>query len=250
MLNRDLESLLTDRVEKPGRVYFVHIRKTGGTSLNHMFLSLEACMSSSLYAMLSAHYKAECNGRKYAGWDRSVIAGGDYYYGFSHHPVYSLQIPAPTFVFSCFRDPVKRVLSLYNMLRLMKDENSSHPGMKEQGPWLGDSFSDFLERAPYREIANQLFMFSHRFDLNEAVDRVGQLSYFFFTDQFMDGVAELNEKLGIGLAPIHVRKSSKKYVITDNEMTRLKEMLKPEYQFISKIQELHKSRFTKEYSSL
>ena len=146
MINRNLASLLSPNDGKPSRVYFVHIRKTGGTSLNHMFLSMDSCASGSLYNMVSIHFKAECNGRKYAGWDKDVIAVGDYYYGFSHHPIYTLQIPHPTFVFTCFRDPVKRVLSLYNMLRSMKEENSSHPGMKEQGPWLGNSFSDFLER--------------------------------------------------------------------------------------------------------
>ena len=93
-------------------------------------------------------------------------------------------------------------------------------------------------------------MFSHRFNVEEAVERVRKLSYFFFTDGFMQGVAELNEKLGIYLAPIHVRKTEKKYTIAEEEMDRLRKMLEPEYQLINLLKHEHKTRFAKEYSSL
>lgn len=249
MLNTGLDRLSNVTEGRPTRIYFVHIRKTAGTSLNHMFLSLESCQSDRLYRLLSEHFTAECNGRIYTAWDKTHIARGEYYYGFSHHPVYSLQIPSNTFVFSCFRDPVKRVLSLYNMLRTMKEENSDHPGMKEQGPWLGNSFSDFLDRAPYREIANQLFMFSHRFDIQEAIARTRHLSYFFFTEAFAQGVTDLNDQLGINLSAIHVRKAEKKYNIEPDQLERLVKMLEPEYQFIELLKEEYKRRFEKEYSS-
>ena len=243
MQYQGLENPKGRREGEADRVYFVHIRKTGGTSLNHMFLSLEPCPSTTLYRMLSEYYVADCNGRKFAGWDKKTIAAGEYYYGFSHHPFYTLRIPENTFIFSCFREPIKRVISLYNMLRNLKDEKSKHPGMKEQGAWLGDSFSDFLDRAPFREIANQLYMFSHRFDIEEAMARTKELSYYFFTESFDAGVSGLNERLGITLSSKHIRKTEKKYDIEQDQLERLRNMLEPEYQFIHALKEEYEMRF-------
>ncbi len=233
----------------PDRVYFVHIRKTGGTSINHMFLSLAQCDPQELYQTLSSSFKASCNGRKYAGWNKQVIWNGDYHYAFSHHPRHSLLLPANTFSFSCFRDPVARVISLYNMLMTLKQENSAHPGMKEQGPWLGESFDDFLDRAPVTEIANQLFMFSPDMNVEAAVMQTRQLSYYFFTDIFDEGIIMLNKKLNLKLEPAHLRSSVKKFDISEGSMSRLKEMLTDEYRFLKILRKEYALRFRGELFS-
>ena len=64
------------------RVYLVHIRKTGGTSLNNMFLSLSGEDSSQLYTQLAQtpDHRLFRNGKGYVGWNVKYINKGIYYY--------------------------------------------------------------------------------------------------------------------------------------------------------------------------
>ena len=99
------------------RIYFVHIRKTGGTSFNHMFLSLSGEDSKSLYSQLcrTRENRILSNGLIYVGWNTRHINKGNYFYGFSHTPLHKLDLPNETFTVSCFRDPVRRVVSHYTV---------------------------------------------------------------------------------------------------------------------------------------
>ncbi len=232
------------------RVYFVHIRKTGGTSVNHMFLSQHGCDANAVYEAVGKSFTVNCNDHTFAGWNKQVIAAGNYDYAFSHHPLYTLQIPEQTFLFSCFRDPVSRVISLYNMLMTLNAENSDHPGMVHQRQWLGETFGDFLDRAPNTEIANQLFMFSPKLHVEEALLQTRRLSYFFFTSTFNAGIEHLNEVLGLELKASHLRKTDRTFEITPAEKLRLREMLADEYRFIEALKEAHQARFSLERFSL
>ena len=100
------------------RMYLVHIRKTGGTSLNNMFLSVSGYDSQALYQELANRptHRVIRNGLVFVGWDIASINRGLYFYAFSHHPFHKLSLPERTFTFSCLRDPMKRVVSHYNML--------------------------------------------------------------------------------------------------------------------------------------
>ncbi len=216
----------------PDQIYFVHIRKTGGSSLNHMFLSLGNAPSLPLYRLLARQYKIQSGDRIFVGWNKALINQGKYFYGFSHHPLHTLRLPPRTFTFTVLRDPVRRVISLYNMLMRIKTQNIPHEGMKEQAHWLGDTFDDFLDRAPLTEIANQLYMFSPVMHVDEALDRVLGLSYYFFTESFNAGVARLNEKLGIQLVPVHAKKTALVFETPAPGVERLREMLDDEYRFI------------------
>ena len=117
------------------RVYLVHIRKTGGTSLNHMFLSLSGEDPKVLYAKLArtAPHRLLCNGLIYGGWTVKLIEKGNYFYAFSHTPMYQINLPAKTFSFACFRDPAKRVVSHYNMLMNLHINKIDHPCMATEG---------------------------------------------------------------------------------------------------------------------
>lgn len=219
------------------RIYFVHIRKTGGTSLNNMFLSLSGEDSSSLYEQLSKApgHRLLRNGIIYVGWEVRLINRGNYFYGFSHTPLHKLDLPAGTFTLSCFRDPVKRVVSHYNMLMDLHVNNIDHPCMATEGRWIGGNFDDFLQRIPQEHLLNQLYMFSARFDVDEAVKQVTNLSHYFFTDNFNEGITELNAKTGLGLEPVHTRKAGKCEQIAEDSIERLREMLDKEYRFLERI---------------
>ncbi len=219
------------------RIYLVHIRKTGGTSLNNMFLALSGEDSSSLYKSLAEDpsHRLVSNGLVFVGWNKSHINNGNYFYAFSHSPLHQLRIPEDTFTVSCFRDPVKRVVSLYNMLMDYKINDIDHPCMKLEGPWLGNSFQDFLNRIPKEYFLNQLYMFSESCDINEAVSRAKELSFYFFTDSFNDGIDALNQKSKLNLQPIHIRKPSFRADISENDLAELRERLQDEYEFLSQL---------------
>lgn len=219
------------------RVYLIHIRKTGGTSLNHMFLSLSGGDPKSLYAELASQHphRIKNNGLVFVGWDTNAINSGNYFYAFSHAPIHKLRIPKKTFTLSCFRDPIARVVSHYNMLADFSANRVQHPCMAIEGEWLGASFSDFLERIPREHLQNQLFMFSRTFDINEAISRVKNLSTWFFGDKFEEGVARLNKKTGLALQSIHIRKSNRHQPMSNDETNKLKHMLSEELSFIEEV---------------
>lgn len=222
------------------RVYLVHIRKTGGTSLNKMFLSLSGKDSNVLYTQLSRTpgHRLICNGRIYVGWNVKLINKGNYFYAFSHTPIHQLSLPAGTFTVTCFRDPVKRIVSHYNMLMDFQANKIDHPCMATEGKWLGEGLDNFLNNIPKEHLLNQLYMFSNNFNINEAVNNVQQLSHYFFSDQFDKGVNSLNMKTALNLESIHIRKANYQSQISEHDLGKLREMLDKEYKFLYSIRGL------------
>jgi len=221
------------------RVYLVHIRKTGGTSLNNMFLSLSNEDSSTLYNRLAKipGHRILSNGLIYVGWNARLINKGNYFYAFSHIPLHQLNLPKETFTVSCFRDPVKRVVSHYNMLMDFRVNKIDHPCMATEGKWLGEGFDDFLQRIPKEHLLNQLYMFSKNYDVDEAATNVKQLSHYFFNDSFGSGINDLNKKTGLNLKSVHIRKANYQAKISEAALTKLKNMLNEEYRFLNIIRD-------------
>ena len=60
------------------RIYHIHIRKTGGTSLNNIFLSLSGSEPSMLYNKLanSNTFRLKDNEYIYVGWNKFLIEQG------------------------------------------------------------------------------------------------------------------------------------------------------------------------------
>ena len=219
------------------RVYHVHIRKTGGTSLNHMFLALSGAEPDQLYSQLAAdsEHVIRTGAFCYVGWNLSKIIEGRYFYAFSHIPFYELRLPQRTFTVTCLRDPVKRVISHYQMLYYYRANGVTHPCMPIEGDWLGKGFDDFLERIPKRALLNQLYMFSERFDVDEACAAVAKLNCIIFTDKFRDGTEKLVGITGIPLRTLHVRKQEPLALISRTATDKLRHMLAPEYKLMSKL---------------
>lgn len=216
------------------RIYHVHVRKTGGTSLNHMFLALAGEQPVTLYERLvadSAH-RVRAGGLTFVGWNPAVINQGSYFYAFSHIPFYELELPPRTFTFTCFRDPVRRVLSHYEMLVGFKSKGIQHPCMEVEGLWLGANFDDFLKRIPDEHLLNQLHMFSKALDIEEAFRVARSLDCFIFNDDFDAGVERINTLTGLGLVSLHVRKQQYVEEIQEESLRRLQERLSPEYRLL------------------
>lgn len=219
------------------RIYLIHIRKTGGTSLNHMFLSLGNPDAQSFYQELTRvrGHRLAINGKVFVGWNVRLINKGNYFYAFSHTPLHKLKIPENTFTITCFRDPVKRVISHYHMLMNYLLNNDPRQTMATEGKWLGNSFDEFIDRIPQEHLMRQLYMFSKDFNVNEAVQSVQSLSHYFFTEKFSQGIEELTRKTGLQMQPIHMRKGQKTTEIAEASIIRLKTKLEKEYLFLEQL---------------
>lgn len=212
------------------RLYFFHVRKTGGTSLNHTFLSLGGEDGAQVYERLGSRrpHRIISGDKIFVGWQKRLIEQGNYFYAFSHTPWHKLHLPDETFSLTCIRDPVQRVLSHYRMLVEYKMNNVNHPCMKTEGAWLGSSFNDFLDRSPREHLLSQLHMFSERCDPSEALDRIKACSHCLLTDYFAEGVGNLSRRLGISPTPIHRRRTSTSIEVTPDELARLQTEVKSE----------------------
>ena len=142
------------------RIYLFHIRKTGGTSLNQIFLGLGGEDGKDVYTKLAKtpNHRVKSDDQLFVGWNKKLIESGNYFYAFSHIPKHKLILPNNTFTITFLRDPVKRVISHYKMLYYYQVNSINHPCMKTEGAWLGECFQDFLERIPYEHLLNQLYI--------------------------------------------------------------------------------------------
>jgi hypothetical protein len=219
------------------RIYFYHVRKAAGTSLNHMFLALGDEPGAEVYAWLPNENRTISNDKVFVGWSKRLIEQGYYFYAFSHLPMHAFTLPPDTYTFTCLRDPAQRVISHYKMLVKYRDNNVPHPCVDEEGPWLGRSFDDFLTNIPRQHLLNQLYMFSDSFDVDEAYANITGCNRFFFVQDFAKGVAGLAADLDLPLEPIHTRQIDEEPDIPAAATARLREMLAPEYDLCARLQE-------------
>ncbi|MEM7102330.1 MAG: hypothetical protein AAF502_04290 [Bacteroidota bacterium] len=214
------------------RIYHYQVRKTGGVSLNLSFFQLNGKEpAGELYKPFETNQPQRIfAGQKvYVGWDKEFIEQGHYFYGFSHIPMHFLQLPPNSFTFTCLRDPVNRVLAHYDMLRYLRDNNPNHPSLKNDGKWLGNSLNDFLDNCPKSHLLNQLFMFSGGFNAEEAAENVKKLNFFMYMVSFEEDLTKLGKLLNLELELFQEAPYKNREDIKESELTRLREMLEPEY---------------------
>ncbi len=219
-------------------IYHHHIRKTGGTSINFAFLSNAAIPTVDDFYQQLANKKNNrliANERVFVGWNKRLIEGGKYFYAFSHMPAHALHLPKNTFTFTCLRDPVRRVISHYKMLRYYQENNIAHPCMRVEGMWLGNSLDDFLKNIPKKHLMNQLYMFSKNYNVEEAEERIRACSYYFFTENMEQGIAHLSARLNLELPLSHQKKYDIELNINDSQLARLKEKLALEYHLLERL---------------
>ncbi|MBD3407216.1 MAG: hypothetical protein GF411_13940 [Candidatus Lokiarchaeota archaeon] len=209
-------------------IYFYHIRKTGGTSINFAFFSASGKDPQLVYNELNKHKSIRCDKYKFVRDVIDELNNGSYFYGFSHIPSHNLNLAQHIIKITCFRDPIKRVLSIYRAMMWKKSVGEPRPGHI----WLGSSFSDFLNKLPRTRLCEQLYMFSSTYNVDEALETTSKCKYILFTDNINNGMNKISHDLGIKLKIKHDNKSIYEFEPTDEDFDKLSNMLIDEIKFV------------------
>jgi hypothetical protein len=222
----------TFRMNRYRHVYLYHVRKTAGTALNHCFFSLSGEEPAALYRRITASGGdfAIAGDKIFVIWNKELIERGYFHYAASHYPMHEITLPPGTFTITCLRDPVDRMISLYRMyLDLAQDERNAPAWFFRERHWMGDSFSDFIERLPREMVQQQLYMFSRSFDIDEAIANVASCSHVMVMEEFAKGLEQLNTKLGLRLPNVAgVRRSETEFEPAEPELEALRRMVSAE----------------------
>lgn len=221
------------------RIYLFHIRKTAGTSLVRSFLALGGEEPSAVERRISKSLMSYTRSGDYIfTCGRGTLRQGDYYFGWSHIAGHRLQVPSGTFTIALFRDPVARVLSYYRYL-LAGDSNQTDMAWRvqeDERALAGERFSDFLNNIPDELLLNQVYMFSPRFNVSEAEEKILECSAIMMTETYENDLRNLATMLGLELEHRRDRiTASTSAAVDDDHMDALRERLAPEYELLEKL---------------
>lgn len=215
------------------RVYMYHIRKTAGTSMGMAFIGLSGDADTLYNKVYESGRWIEAQGRVYVRAERHLITEGYYFMGSSHQPAHAITVPPNTFRITCLRDPVSRVLSHYRMLvHYMREtpELAHH-----EAAYMGDGLGGFLDRIPKEHLLRQLYMFSRTFDVNEAVDFLNGIEFIMRQESFDADLTRLGEILQLPLKSHRAKNYKAEAEIPDDQVERLREMMRPEYDMLERL---------------
>ncbi|MDX1683706.1 MAG: sulfotransferase family 2 domain-containing protein [Saprospiraceae bacterium] len=226
-------------------IYHVHIRKTGGTSINHAIISeltseddeevVNRMRDSNLQQVIS-------EGRVFAGWSKRIINHGTFNFAFSHTPIERLTLSKDTFIFTCLRHPIDRLYSHYKMLKGYLANDVDKPCVIFEGPWAKGSFTEFLQKASKEARENQLYMFSTMYDVEDALQNIRRCDMILMFDRLGDDIKKLSESLNLNLKLPYKNRSMSDDIISEEEKEMVKELLKDELDFYNTVRsEIYKS---------
>jgi hypothetical protein len=219
------------------RIYCYHIRKTGGTSLNHGFMALghEDPLEVQRRISESPEHRTVSGGLAFAAFDRPRLAQGRYFYGWSHNPAHQQSLAPLTFTITILRDPVARVRSYFDYLVTGDDPKMPDRVADQERQLAADGFAAFLNRLPERHLLRQLYMFSSSFDVAEAAQRIARCSHVHLVEENEKGVAALAARLELPLVARRERVTGTRSVLSEDEVEKLRELLAPEYELLRRL---------------
>lgn len=183
------------------RVYHIHIRKSAGTSINSAFWGLDG------YNLNSVGREPIILGKNYSyvRYSKELIEKGDYFYANSHFEFWNLNLKSNTFTFTMLREPYERLVSLYKYYNWVdqvddikgEELDSSYVVLKEQLHLLGNSFTDFINNLSNKYLFNQLYVFSEKLEVDDALKNLEKLDRVYFKDNFKESVENLKTSLNL-----------------------------------------------------
>jgi hypothetical protein len=221
------------------RIYCYHVRKTAGTSLTQSFMALGGEDPMDVWRRLAAsRLPRAMSGRySYVASHRRLLAEGAYFYGRSHGVAADQPLPPNTFTITILRDPIARIHSLFDFLVAGDDPNLPVQVSERVRRKADHGFDVFLDQIPTEFLINQVGMFSSRFDVSEAADRIAACTSVFFTEDFADGMAALGRRLDLPLEVRRVRVTGNRSSLTDAQRERLRSRLEPEYELLRRLEQ-------------
>lgn len=219
------------------RIYHNHIRKCGGTSINKAFIS-SLGGNDETYGKLakSRFHKIDLPMGSCVGWNTEAINRGSFFFAFSHEPLHKLTLDDSTFTFCFLRDPVQRVISHYNMLKELIDEEGTHPALAQEKEFAFGDFDHFLDNITQEHLQAQLFNFSSSYNVDEAIYRLcSNINYVCdFREPEKELLPFLSSEFGLNFDYRHLRSSKTKFNPTSDQYARLESMVSGEAEFIKK----------------
>lgn len=216
------------------RIYFIHVRKTAGTSLSNAFLSLGGEDPREVVARSHKALKAHSGPYAFVSVPHPLVFRfARYTFGSSHLPAWRVHLPRGTFTITILRDPIERVISLYRYLAdELADATEVFPAPAHERAWASAGFSTFLDRADKPSLLGHLYAFSPHLDPAQAAESIRSCSVYFFAEHYNDGLAALARQLHLPLEQRRDRVSVPGTQPTEAEWARLRELLDPEYRLL------------------
>ncbi len=221
------------------RIYLFHIRKTAGTSLVRSFLALGGEDPSAVEHRISSSLMSRTRSGPYIfTCGRGTLQQRDYFFGWSHMARHRVRIPRRTFTIVLLRDPVARVLSYYRYLLAgdVADHGMAWQVQTDERALGAKGFSNFLKVIPDELLLNQLYMFSPRFDVSEAAERIMECSAVMMTETYARDLGNLASSLGIPLGHRRERVTTLTNApVEAEEVEALRDRLATEYELLEKL---------------
>ncbi|WP_136480580.1 sulfotransferase family 2 domain-containing protein [Cognatitamlana onchidii] len=222
------------------RVYHLHIRKSAGTSINSAFWGLDK------FSLDTVRREPIILGGKFSfvRYNRELIEQGDYLFASAHFTQWELSLKPNTFTFTMFRDPYKRLVSLYKYycwVTQVDDDmgyqlDPSFFVLKSQEHLLNKSFKDFIDNLSDKYLHNQLFTFSKALEIEEGLNNLKKVNKVYFQDNFDACIKDLSATLNLNLSNLNERSfKNVKFQISEAEKEYAMDKLGLEIEFYNEV---------------
>lgn len=205
------------------RVYHYHIRKSAGTSINAAFWHLDNL------TLQSIGKQSVILGRKrsYVRINLNYIENVNFFYANSHFPMWQVHLPDNTFTFTVLRDPYERLVSLYKYYKWVEitdykigeELDPSFNYLKSQKYLQNKSFGEFIDILSKKYLFGNLYMFSERLDVDEAMKNLSKVNKVYFQDNVSFAVEDLKKSLS--LKELELPKPQRKFNNNNFEITQI-----------------------------
>lgn len=229
-------------------IYFYHIMRTGGRSFSHAVIAQfkdPAEVWGRCLGKWGESPVVEVEGKKIVPWHGAPPIS-DFFYSWSHVPVYSVKIPKGCFTITILRDPVDRFISLFRDLKKHEWLGNAIPKIVGHSDLRRFVRKDILGTAhvfPPKDCLGQLYHFSLTGNIDEAVETIRGLSYVLRIEKYEEGLKELRRLLGLKLPYLRYTDTDipeETYhevaaQLTPQVVEELREIFAPEYELLERL---------------